>query len=157
MRRTILTTSLVLAAACLATNAWADAHANRQAVMRANSAAYNALDALVVGILDPAAVKTQAQILIDNGARIATLFGPDTDQNDPGAQKTIWTDAAGFKAANDKFIAEAKGFLTAPDRIAMAHALVSVQAACAACHGKYRVMPPPAAAGRGRGAAPPAQ
>lgn len=133
--------------------ALADAHGDRQAVMRANSAAISAIDAQVIGILNPATVKAQAQTLIDNGARIAALFAPGTDQNDPSVQAVLWTDAAGFKAADDKFIADAKTFLAAPDRIAFAHALVTVQADCAACHRTYRVMPPPAA-GRGRGAPP---
>ena len=133
--------------------AFADAHGDRQAVMRANGRAISAIDSQVIGILNPATVKAQAQILIDNGARISTLFGPATDQNDPGAQPVIWTDAAGFKAANDKFIADAKTFLAAPDRIAFAHALVTVQADCAACHKVYRITPP-AAPGAGRGAPP---
>ncbi|MBV9548057.1 MAG: cytochrome c [Alphaproteobacteria bacterium] len=151
---------MIFSATCLAGvvsagAVFADAHSDRQALMRSNNAAYNALDAQVVGILDPATVKAQAQILIDNGAKIAVLFAPDSDQNDAGAQKAVWTDAAGFKAANDKFIADAKTFLTAPDRIAMAHALVTVQADCAACHKTYRVMPPAPAGRGGRGPAPP--
>ncbi len=150
MRANALIAIMLLASASAAL---ADAHADRQAVMKANSAAYNALDGLVVGILNPAEVKKQAQILIDNGAKISALFAAGTDQNDPGALPAVWTDAAGFKAANDKFIADARTFLTEPNRIAMAHALVTVQADCGACHKLYRV-PPPAAAGRG--AAPPA-
>jgi cytochrome c556 len=157
MRPHALTISILLAASWSilgipgAKPARADAHGDRQAVMRANGAAISAIDAQVIGILNPATVKAQAQILIDNGARITTLFGPGTDQNDPGAQPVLWTDAVGFKAANDKFIADAKTFLAAPDRIAFAHALVTVQADCAACHKTYRVMP---AAGAGRGAPP---
>ena len=157
VRPSALMTGIFLAAAWSilggAEPAFADAHGDRQAVMRANSAAINAIDSQVIGILNPATVKAQAQILIDCGARIATLFAPGTDQNDPGTQPMIWTDAAGFKAANDKFIADAKTFLAAPERIAFAHALVTVQADCAACHRAYRVMPPPGP-GRGRGDPP---
>ncbi len=151
MRASILAAILC----CCATAALADARSDRQAVMKANNAAYSALDALVVGILKPAEVKKQAQILIDNGGRMAVLFAPGTDENDAGIKPELWTDAAGFKAANDKFIADARTFLTAPDRIAMAHALVTVQADCGACHKAYRVMPA-AAAGRGGRGAPPA-
>lgn len=156
MRPNALTLCLAALGALGATGALADAHGDRQALMRANNAAITTIDSNVVGILNTATVKAQAQILIDNGARIAALFAAGTDQNDPSALPVIWTDAAGFKAANDKFIADAKTFLTAPDRIAMAHALVTVQADCAACHRTYRVAPPAPAGGRGGpGAAPP--
>jgi cytochrome c556 len=156
MRPNALTISLLLAAGwSIGTQtAFADAHSDRQAVMHANGAAVSAIDSQVIGIMNSATVKAQAQILIDNGGKIATLFGPGTDQNDSGALPAIWTDAAGFKAANDKFIADAKTFLDAPDRIAFAHALVTVQADCAACHATYRVKPAPGAGRGGRGAAP---
>ena len=127
--------------ACCATAALADAHSDRQALMRANNAAITALDGQVTGILKPDEVKRQAQTLVDNGAKMAVLFAPSTDQNDAGIKPELWSDAAGFAAANDKFIADARTFLTAPDRIAMAHSLVTVQADCAACHKAYRVMP----------------
>ena len=154
MRAKTLATSLLLA--CCATAAFADAHSDRQALMRANNAAISALDAQVTGILKPAEVKKQAQILVDNGDKITALFAPGTDQNDPGIKPVLWTDAAGFAAANAKFIADARTFLTAPDRIAMAHSLVTVQADCAACHRTYRVMPAAPAGRGGRGAPPPA-
>jgi cytochrome c556 len=157
MRSKALMTGLLLAAAWNilggANPVLADAHGDRQAVMRANSAAINAIDALVIGALFPDKVKAQAQILIDNGARITTLFGPGTDQNDPGALPVIWTDQVGFKAADEKFIADARAFLGTDDRVDFARALKAVQADCAACHRTYRLMPPPAA-GRGRGAPP---
>ena len=156
MRSNALTPLICLAAALGVTGALADAHSDRQALMRANNAAITDIDTQVVGILNTGIVKAQAQVLIDNGAKIATLFASGTDQNDPSALPVIWTDAAGFKAANDKFIADAKTFLTAPDRIAMAHALVTVQADCGACHRTYRIAPPPAAGAAGRGAPPPA-
>jgi len=151
MRAKTLAIGLLLA--CGATAAFADAHGDRQALMRANNAAITAIDDLVTGALKLPEAKKQGQILIDNGARITALFAPGTDQNDPGIKPVLWTDAAGFAAANDKFIADARTVLTAPDRIALAHALVTVQADCAACHRTYRVMP----AGRGGRGAPPDQ
>lgn len=158
MRPKTLTFRLCLAAALGGlgiTGALADAHADRQALMRANNAAITAIDSQVVGILSVATVKTQAQILIDNGAKIAVLFAPGSDPNDPGAQPAVWTDAAGFKAADDKFIADAKAFLDTTNRVDFAKALKAVQADCGACHKTYRVMPPAPAGGRGRGGAPP--
>jgi cytochrome c556 len=141
--------------------AFADAHGDRQAVMRSNGGAVKAINGIVIGIMDPVALKAQAQILVDNGAKIASLFAPGTDQNDPAAQPLIWTDAAGFKAADDKFVADVtKVIHLVPDRVALAIAMKDVQADCGACHQTYRVMPPPdpAAAGRGgRGVPPPDQ
>jgi len=149
------TRTLVALLACCATAALADARSDRQAVMKANNAAISATDGLVTGAFKLAEVKKQAQLLIDNGGKIAVLFAPGTDHNDTGIKAELWSDAAGFKAANDKFIADAKTLLTAPDRIATAHAMVVVQADCATCHKAYRVMPA-APAGRGvpRGGAP---
>src|SRR4051812_22496410 len=134
------------------TVAMADAHSDRQALMRANTKASQAIDTLVIGILNRDKIKDQVKILVDNGAQIAALFGPGTDQNDPAVKPEIWSDAAGFKAADDKFVSDAKVFLTAPDRVALATALIALQADCAACHRTYRVAPaaPPVVAG-GRG------
>ena len=138
------------------TVAIADAHSDRQALMRANNKALQAIDTIVIGILNRDKIKEQVKILVDNGAQIAALFGPGTDQTDPAVKPEIWSDAAGFKAADDKFITDAKAFLTAPDRTALATTLVAVQADCAACHRAYRVAPAPAPTVAG-GPAPPAQ
>lgn len=138
--------------------AFADAHADRQALMRANNAATTAIDGIIIGVLKPEAIKAQAQILIDNGGKIPALFAPGTDQNDPAILPALWTDQAGFKAAAAKFVTDTKVLLTpSTDRLALVKALQLVQADCAACHKAYRVAPPPGAGrGRGRGAPPPA-
>jgi cytochrome c556 len=138
--------------------AFADAHGDRQALMRANNAATTAIDGIIIGVLRPEAIKVQAQILIDNGGKIPALFAPDTDHNDPAILPALWSDQAGFKAANDKFVTDAKVLLTpSTDRLALVKALQLVQADCAACHKAYRVAPPAAPGrGRGRGGPPPA-
>src|SRR4051812_24319404 len=114
--------ALCASGCCLlgSTVAIADAHSERQAVMQANNKALQAIDTIVIGILNRDKIKDQVKILVDNGAKIATLFGPGTDQTDPAVKPEIWTDAAGFKAADDKFIADTKSFLTATDRVALA-------------------------------------
>jgi len=159
MKKFAAAAAFALAAGAAALNAaFADAHADRQALMRANSAAATAIDGITIGVLKPADIKVQAQILIDNGGKMAALFAPGTDQNDPAILPVLWTDQAGFKKAADKFVADARVLLTpSTDRLALVKALATVQADCAACHKAYRV-PPPAAAGRGRGrgAPPPA-
>jgi len=126
----------------------------RQALMRAQQQAQQAFNAIVIGVIDEAALKSHAQTLIANAEKLPALFAPGTDQNDPRAKPEIWTDQAGFKAANDKFIAAVrKAEAAVPNRIAMAEAMVEVGAACSACHQAYRVMPAAAAGRGGRGAA----
>src|SRR3954462_11095942 len=75
--------------------AFAAAHDDRVAMMRANNGAVmgpRPLDAAY----DAAAVKAQGQILVDNGHKVMAAFAAGTEQNDPGAAPSIWTDAAGF-------------------------------------------------------------
>lgn len=127
----------------------------RQALMRAQQQAQQAFNAIVIGVIDEAALKAHSQTLLDNARKLPALFAPGTEQNDPRAKPEIWTDQAGFKAANDRFIAavqKAQGAI--PDRIAMAEAMVEVGAGCSSCHQAYRVMPTVAAGRGGRGAAP---
>jgi cytochrome c556 len=124
----------------------------RQLLMRSHQQTQAAFNAIVIGVIDPAELKTLSQRLIDNGSRTIALFAPGTDQADPRAKPEIWKDQAGFKAANDKFIAAVRNAQTKiPDRVAMAEAMVEVGAACGACHTAYRVMPAAAPGGRGRG------
>jgi len=124
----------------------------RQLLMRAHQQTQIAFNAIVIGVIDEAELKTLSQRMIDNGTSTIALFAPGTDQTDPRAKPEIWTDQAGFKAANDRFIAAVRNAQTKiPDRIAMAEAMVEVGAACSACHTAYRVMPTAAAGGRGRG------
>lgn len=123
--------------------ALADTHEEREAVMRANNGALRALQPLVTAF-DAAAVRAQGQILADNGAKIAALFAPGTDQNDPHALPTVWSDPAGFKAAADKFTADAQKVMAATDGPSLQAALALVQADCGGCHRTYRApMAPP--------------
>ena len=109
----IASTTLLLAV--LGTGvALADAHGDREAVMKANGGAVRALNGLVANF-DAAAAKAQGQILVDNAAKIKAAFAPGTDQNDPGALPAVWTDSAGFMAAADKFGDDAQAVLAATD------------------------------------------
>jgi cytochrome c556 len=128
--------------------AFADAHGDRQAVMRANGGAQRALAPLVAAY-DAAAVKAQGQILVDNAAKIKAAFAPGTDQADPGASPAIWTDAAGFNAAADKFAIDAAAVMAATDGPSLQAALTAVNGDCGGCHRSYRIQAP-------RPAAPPA-
>jgi cytochrome c556 len=122
--------------------AFAAAHDDRAAVMRANGAATGALRPLVANF-DAAAVKTQGQILVDNAGKIKAAFAPGTDQADPGALPAVWSDAAGFNAAADKFAADAAKIGAATDGPSLQAALMAVNGDCGGCHRTYRAPPPP--------------
>jgi cytochrome c556 len=131
-----------------------EARAARRAVMRSTQQTVTQINEIVIGVMDPAGLKTRLQTLTENAQKTAALFAPGTDRNDAGAKPEIWTDPAGFKAANDKFIADIQKVVVAiPDRVKLAEAMRDLQSNCAGCHTKYRVMPAvdPNAAGRGRG------
>jgi len=125
--------------------AFAAAHDDRVAVMRANGGATRALNGAVANF-DAAVVKAQGQVLVDNAAKIKAAFAPGTDQNDPGAAPAIWTDAAGFNAAADKFAADAAKVLAATDGPSLQAALTAVNGDCGGCHRTYRIQAPRPAA-----------
>jgi len=122
--------------------AFAAAHDDRVAVMRANGAAAGALRPLVANF-DAAAAKTQGQILVDNAAKIKAAFAPGTDTNDPGALPAVWSDSAGFNAAADKFAADAAKIGAATDGPSLQAALMAVNGDCGGCHRTYRAPPAP--------------
>ncbi len=130
----------------------ADTHEDREAVMKQNGGALKALGAIAAApTFDAAAAKTQTQILIDDAAKIPGLFAPGTESADTQALPTIWTDAAGFKAASDKLGADALTAQNATDTASFAAALKTIQGDCGACHKAYRAArapapPPPAPA-----------
>lgn len=121
--------------------AYAAAHDDRVAVMQANGRASGALRPLVAAF-DAAAVKAQGQILVDNGHKIMALFAAGTDQADPGAAPAIWTDAAGFQAAANKFVTDATAVMNAADGPALQVALTTLQGDCGGCHRTYRIQAP---------------
>jgi len=137
----ILSTSLLFAVLGTAA-AFADAHSDREAVMRANGGAVRALNGAVANF-DAAVVKAQGQVLVDNAAKIKTLYAPGTDQNDPDALPAIWTDAAGFSAAADKFAADAAKVGAATDGPSLQAAIAAVNADCGGCHRAFRKPPAP--------------
>ena len=151
----VLPATLVLAllgtAALAQAPAMSPAKQEREALMRANNGAMRALMPLVASF-DAAAAKAQGQILMDNGGKMAAQYAAGTDQNDTGVQPVTWTDAAGFKAAADKFTADAAMIGAATDGPGLQAAIQAVNADCNGCHRIYRAQP----AGRGRGGPPPA-
>jgi cytochrome c556 len=123
--------------------AWADVHEDREGLMKSNGGALKALSAASAATpFDPAAAKAPAQTLIDNAARIPTLFAPGVGTDDPEALPTIWTDPAGFKAAAAKLGTDAAALQTATDQAGFAAALKTVQGDCGGCHKVYRAQKP---------------
>jgi len=122
--------------------AFAAAHDDRVAVMRANGAATGALRGQVAAF-DATVVKTQGQILVDNAAKIKAAFAPGTDTNDPGALPAVWSDAAGFTAAANKFATDAAAVAAATDGPSLQVALMAVNGDCGGCHRTYRAPPAP--------------
>jgi len=135
----IACTALLLALGTAA--AFAAAHDDRVAVMRANNGAVMALRPLVANF-DAAAAKTQGQVLVDNAGKIKAAFAPGSDTNDPGAAPAIWTDQAGFNAAADKFGADAMKVRDAADGPGLQAAVMALQGDCGGCHRTYRITPP---------------
>lgn len=91
---------------------------------------------------DAAAVKALVDPLVVSAEKFPTLFpagtGPGNGTTKTQATAAIWSDAAGFKAANAKFIAEVKGLAAAKDQASFTAAFKTLQSGCAGCHKVYR-------------------
>lgn len=121
------------------TAAWADAHEDREGLMKSNGGALKALSAAgSAATFDAATAKAPAQTLIDNAAKIPTLYAPGSETGDPEALPVIWTDQAGFKAAAAKLGTDAAALQAATDQAGFASALKTVQGDCGGCHKVYR-------------------
>lgn len=124
-----------------------EAVAERQAIMKSTGASLGAVRA-AAGAGDMAAAKAKAQELSDGFKKFGALFpaGSESPVGKSRAKPEIWTDAAGFKAANDRAIAAADSLLLATggtDTEAVLAALTSVQQTCGGCHSAYRGPPVP--------------
>jgi cytochrome c556 len=134
----IVIAGLILAAFGTAA-AIADIHEDRESVMKSNGAALKALSGIIAATpFDAAAAKAQTQILIDNSAKIPGLFAPGSENADQSALPTVWSDAAGFKAASAKLGTDAAAAQAATDGTTLAAAIKTVQTDCGACHTAYR-------------------
>jgi len=122
--------------------AFAQTHADREALMKANGQIVGSIRPLV-GAFDAAVLKTQSQALVDNATKIKAAFGHNSDKNDPAASPAIWTDAAGFAAAADKFIADSHAVMAATDGPSLQAALTMLQGNCGGCHKQFRVQAAP--------------
>ena len=131
-----------LLAFCGATAAIAGAIEDRQATMKSFAPALKDGTGLKNGTIpfDAAKVKAAMKILLDGADQMAKDFpaAPKADDKTKAAP-AIWTDAAGFKAAQVAFKTDATAASNATDQAAFAAAFTKVTADCGACHKAYRL------------------
>ena len=126
------------------TAAFAGPIEDRQALMKGFAAPMKDATALSRGTTPytPAAAKAAMDQLAASGEKFLTLFPAGTATGGAvktGAAPTIWSDAAGFKAAGVKFVADAKAAGAAADQTAFTAAMRTLQGDCGGCHKAYRV------------------
>ena len=142
MRKPILVLSTL---ALGMTAAVADPVEDRQAIMKERGSIAGKLVKVVKGQadFDAAAVLKQLQALEANAEKldIDVMFPAGSDQGKTSASPKIWEDMAGFKADNDKYVADVKAAVaTAPaDVNALKAQFGKLGEDCGSCHQTYRV------------------
>ncbi|TPL49462.1 cytochrome c [Mesorhizobium sp. B2-4-6] len=139
---------LVIAISMLAfagSAACADPIKDRQALMKERGKLAGQISKVVKGEepFDAAAVLTALQALEANAEKFDAdkLFPTGSDKGDTTAGPKIWEDMAGFKAAEDKFLADAKAAVASPpaDVDALKTQLNTLGGDCGTCHQTYRI------------------
>lgn len=142
MRKLVIAISML---ALAASAAFADPILDRQALMKERGKIVGGLSKVVKGEepFDAAAVLTQLQALQANAEKfdVEALFPKGTDRGDTTAAPKIWEDMAGFKAAEDKYLADVKAAVaSAPaDVDALKTQIGTIGSDCGTCHQGYRV------------------
>ncbi len=121
----------------------ADAIANRLNVMKVTVAGAMRPAAMMAQDKQPfdaATAKASMETIATAMATFPDLFPPGSENVSDRAAPEIWSDAAGFKAAAEKFGADAKAAAAAADQgpDAFKAALAVVGGNCQSCHQKYR-------------------
>ena len=132
-------------AACSATVvlAQSDVIAQRRDLMKANGGATKDPAAMLKGetAFDLAKVQASLAKYQETSAKMPTLY-PDNSKTggDTTASPKIWEDAAGFKAAFEKFANESKAAAAAiKDEASFKANFPNVLKNCGSCHETYRV------------------
>ncbi|TGQ66839.1 MAG: cytochrome C556 [Mesorhizobium sp.] len=142
MRKLVIAISMVAVAGSAA---FADPILDRQALMKERGKLVGGLSKVVKGEepFDAAAVLTQLQALQVNAEKfdVDALFPKGSEAGDTTAAPKIWEDMAGFKAAEDKYLAGVKAAVAAApgDVDALKAQIGTIGPDCGACHQGYRV------------------
>jgi cytochrome c556 len=142
MRKLVIAISML---AVTVSAAFADPILDRQALMKERGKLVGGLSKVVKGEepFDAAAVLTQLQALQANAEKfdVEALFPKGSDTGDTTAAPKIWEDMAGFKAAEDKYLADVKAAVAAaPADVDALKAQIGVLGSdCGTCHQGYRV------------------
>ena len=140
----MLRTILIAAAAAVAATAvmaQSDPIAARKALMKSVGGATGEMAKMAKGEapFDLAKAKASVAVYVDVSGKFGALF-PDTSKTggETTADAKIWSDAAGFKAAVDKFGNEAKA-ANFTDEAGFKAAFGNLTKNCGSCHETYRV------------------
>lgn len=142
MRKLILAISMF---ALAGSAAFADPVLDRQALMKERGKIVGSLNKVVKGEepYDAVAVLSALQALQANAEKfdVAALFPAGSDDGDTTAAPKIWQDMPGFKAAEDKYLADVKAAAAAApaDVDALKPQFGAIAANCGACHQSFRV------------------
>jgi len=142
MRKLVLAISML---ALAGSAAFADPVLDRQALMKERGKIVGGLSKVVKGEdpFDAAAVLTALQALQANAEKVDVdaLFPAGSDAGDTTASPKIWEDMTGFKATNDKYIADVKAAVAAApaDVDALKAQIGTLGSDCGTCHQTYRV------------------
>ncbi|MEI9414392.1 c-type cytochrome [Mesorhizobium sp. Cs1321R2N1] len=142
MRKLVIAISML---ALAASAAFADPVLGRQALMKERGKIVGGLSKVVKGEepFDAAAVLTQLQALQANAEKfdVEALFPKGSDTGDTTAAPKIWEDMAGFKTAEDKYLADVKAAVAAApaDLDALKTQIGTIGSDCGTCHQGYRV------------------
>ena len=143
MRKLLVAISLLAFAASAAS---ADPISDRQAAMKERGKIVGTLSKMVKGEqdFDAALVLSSLQTLQENAEKfdVDALFPAGTETGgDTTVSPKVWEDMAGFKAAEDKYLADVKAVNAAApaDLEALKTHLAVVGQTCAACHKAFRI------------------
>src|SRR3990170_2886958 len=142
MRKLILAISML---AFAGSAAFADPIQDRQALMKERGKIAGQLSKVVKGETpyDAASVLTALQALQANAEKFDAnaLFPAGSDTGDTTAAPKIWEDMAGFKAVEDKYLANVKAAAAAApaDVDALKARFNAIGGDCGTCHQTYRI------------------
>ncbi|MBZ9808770.1 cytochrome c [Mesorhizobium sp. BR1-1-9] len=142
MRKLVVAISML---AFAGSAAFADPILDRQALMKERGKIVGGLSKVVKGEepFDASAVLTALQALQANAEKFDAdvLFPAGSDTGDTTAAPKIWQDMAGFKATEDKYLADVKAAVAAApaDVESLKTQIGVIGSDCGTCHKGYRV------------------